>query len=350
MEHGGVEDVGGRTKTLEDMRQELHSEWTPVVSSADKAPPVSVAHPPSSQEHSDIVDLQPSEEAPVGNTASAIQQAPRAGETPLVSVTPSHSRDHLNEEDMSGVGGAPSRQRGGTDGDFIPALCTPAHGRDRNASNQAPPMPAVPIGRGTGSRRAHRARNRSDGVGASSSAGMRRHTGEKPAPVQAPPPPSASLPIKALNRPPRSKEKKKFSYAGDNSWLKPKTDLHAEAASFPLEQGEGQIAVAGQCASTQKSTPSTPPEEATASNFGTVPKVGAADDPPKLTARRNRYQFPTEIEQQLGQDHEEVEIGENAAGYAQVYAAGCTVVGRVRHHQLSAGWKSTRGLIQYLEG
>lgn len=336
-----MEDAGGRTKALEDMRQELHSEWTPVVSSSGKAPLVSVAHSRRSQDHSNIADEQASGEAPFGNTASAIRQASSAGETHLVSVTPSHSRDHLNEEDTPGAGGTPSRQGDGTDGDFIPAFCTPAHGRDRSISDQAPPMPAVPTGSGTGSRRAYRARDRSAGPGTSSSAGMRRHTGKELAPVHASPPPSSSLPIKALNRPPRSTEKKKFSYVGDNTWLKPETDL-PETASFPLKQGE--VAVASECAIHRK-TPSTPPEEAPASIFGRKSKVGTADDTPKLTARRNRYQSPTEIEEQLEQDHDGVGIGENATGHTQVFAAFlCTVLGRDRHNQLSAGWKSTLGL------
>ena len=317
---GGHGKGGGSTKALQDRQHKLYSEWTPVVSSADKAPPpMSVTHPLSNQEHPDIDDARPSEEAPIGNSTPPARQqveteaAPSSpDETPVVSVTPSHSQDRLNEEDMPDVEGAPSRQGGGADGGFIPVFCTPAHSRDRNASNQAPPVPALPAGNGgTGSRRAHRDRHRNGALGASSSAGMRRRTVEKPAPVHASP--SASLPIKTavVNRPPRSTGEKKFSYVSDNTWLKPKTDS-PKAASSLLERREP--AAAGERASIQTSpistpAPEAPSEEAPALDSATVPKVGAADDTPSLTARTNQCQSLTEMKQQLEQS-DEVKLGE----------------------------------------
>lgn len=306
VEASGAKDggSGGRDKAVADMQQGSSFERLPLVSSADKAPSASVPPSRSSEEHLDLADVQASEEAPLGNPAQEPRQklaaptASSADKALSVSVTPSHSQDHLDEDDIPAVERAPLKQQGAAGGDFNSTFNTPAHSRDRNASNRAPPLAAVPAGSGTGSRRVHRERHRSsEDLGATSTEGM--PTAEEPAPVHASPSPTASLPLKTVNRPRGTTKKKKYSYVNDTTWLKPTKDL-PEPAPSPLELGT--VGVPGECTPIQRNTHSTPEEESPASGSASVRIVDTAGDAPALTARRNLHGFPSEEEQQLGQE------------------------------------------------
>lgn len=285
---------GGRDKVLADGRQGLSFERLPHVPSADKAPSVSVPTFRRSEEHLDLTGVQASEEAPDGNPPQQHRQklaaattAPSADKAPSVSVTPSHSQDHLDEDDT------PAEQQESASRAFNSTFSTPAHSRDRNSSNRPPPLAAAPAGSGGGSRRVHRERHlNSEDLDATSTEDM--PSAEEPAPVHASQSPTASLPLKAVNCPYGSVKKKKFSYVSDNTWLKPK-EVFPEPAPSPLELGS--VGVPGECSPIQRNTHSTP-----ASGSAAASTMGTAGDATALTARRNRHGFPSEAEQQLGQD------------------------------------------------
>lgn len=290
---------GSRGKTVAEGRQGLSFERLPLVSSADKAPSVSVPPSRRSGEHIDLPDGQASEEASRGNPTQGNRQrlpgptVPNADKAPSVSVAPSHSQDHLDEGSIPAAERAPVEQQGSAGGVFNPTFSTPAHSRDRDASSRPPPLAATPAGSGAGSRRVHRERHRnSEDLDATSIDGLPPTEG--PAPVHASPSPTASLPLKAVNCPRGSPRKKKYSYVSDNTWLKPKEDV-PEPAPSPLELGT--VGVPGECTPIQRNTLSTP-----ASGSAPVRIMGAAEDTAALTARRKRHGFPSEAEQQVGQD------------------------------------------------
>lgn len=295
------------------MRQGRIFERSPPVSSADKAP--SVSAPPSrrSEEHLCLTDARASE-APGNPTDEPRQQlaAPTvsSGDKAFsVSVTPSHSQDHLDKDDLPAVERAPPQQEGAADGGFKITFSTPAHSRERNASNRPPPVAVAPAGSGAGSRRVHRERHRNSGdLGAPSTGGVA--SAEEPAPVHATPSPTASPVLKTASRP-RGSAKKKFSYMGDNTWLKPKTDF-PEPAPSPLELRT--IGVPGECSPIQRNTRSTP-----ASGSTTVSIVDTAGDAPALTARKDRLGFSSEAGQQLGQTEVEVETETSSQGTQRVF-------------------------------
>lgn len=294
---GGGPD--GRGKTVADVRQGLFFERLPLVSSADKAPSVSVPPSHRSGENLDLVDAQASGEASHGKRTLGHRQElststiSSANKAPSVSVTPSHSQDHFDEDNIPAAEGAPLAQQGSAGGVFKPTFSTPAHSRDRDASSRPPPLAAAPTGSGTGSRRVHRERHHnSEDIDATSTEGVL--SAEESAPVHASPSPTASLPLKAVNRPRGSANKKRYSYVSDNTWLKPKEDV-PEPAPSPLELGTASVP--GECSPIQRNTHSS-----SASGSAPVPIVGTAEDAASLTARSNRHGFPSEAEQQDGHD------------------------------------------------
>lgn len=287
---------GGR-EALADMRHRVFFDRSPVVSSADKAPSVSVPTSRRSEEHLDLTDAQASKEAPPDNLTQehrrklAAPTVPSAGKTSSVSLIPSHSQ-------------APLPRQGSADGGFSATFSTPAHSRDRIASNRVPPLAAAPAGSGAGTRRLHRERHRNgEDLDATSTGGM--PSAEEPAPVHALPSPTASPPLETVNRP-RGSTKKKYSYVSDNTWLKPDEDFPGPAPT-PLELGT--VGDPGECSPIQRSTHSTP-----ALGSASVPMVGTAGDATALTAQSNRHRFPSEAQQQLGQDMRAKPIAEAETG------------------------------------
>lgn len=317
------EEGGGPSKSLEDMR-------LPRVSTADKAPSLSATPSHSSRDHLDMGDVQPSEETLLGDAPHksrqdlASERAPAvssADKPSSVSVTPSHSHDRFDEDNMPASDGAPPQQQGAAGGGFNPMFSTPAHSRDRTAFNRNPPLAVAPAARSAGSRRGHRDRNRSkEDLDTASTEAMRTHTAEEAAPVHASPSPSTSRPLKNINRPAGSTVKK-YSYMSDTNWLKPKKDLLDAASSQPEV---GAVAVAGESTAVQRSTLPTPAEETPSSGSATGSIVSTAGVAPPSAAWRNQRRPSSETEQQRGQDilddgHATAETGVQGARRVQVH-------------------------------
>lgn len=306
---------GGEGGALAEMQQEASCERLPLMSGVDKAPSVSVPPTRSSEVHLDLADVQASE-APHDNPGQELRRqlaastASSADKTPSVSVTPSNSQDHFDEDGIPAVERAPLKQQGSAGGDFNSTFSTPAHSRDRNASNRPPPLAAGPSGSGAGSRRVHRYRHRSrEDLDATPTEGM--PTAEVPAPVHASSSPTASPRLETVNRSRETTKSNKYLYASDNTWLKPKVGFPEPAPSL-LELGT--VGVPGECSPIQRNTNSTPAEESSASGSAAVPFVGTAGDTPALAERRNRDVFPCEAEHQLGHNVPAEAIAEAETG------------------------------------
>eukprot|EP00903_Cladosiphon_okamuranus_P011368 g10716.t1 len=283
---------GGKGKALKDMRHRLSLDRLPIVTSADKAPSALVPASLRSDEHLNLTDAQALEEAPLGNLTQehrrklAAPTVSSADSPRPVSLTPSHSQ-------------APLPRQRSADGSFSATFSTPAHSRDRNASNRPPPLAAAPAGSGAGSRRVHRERHRNgEDLDETSIDGM--PSAEEPAPVHASLSQTASHPLETVNHPSGS-TKKKYSYVGDTTWLKPKEDFPERVPSL-LELGT--LGVRGECSQTERNTHSTP-----STGSAPVPVVGTAGDAAALTAQSNQHGFPSEAEQKLGQDVLDEAIG-----------------------------------------
>lgn len=292
------EEECGPSKTLEDV-------LLPHTSIADKAKAsLRATQSHSRQDHLDMRDVQTLEETNLADAPHMSRQelasepAPAvssADELPSVSVTPCHSEDRFDEHDMPSAERLPPQQQGAAAGGFNPMFSTPAHGRDRDALNGAPPLAVAPAARSAGSRRGHRERNRSkEDVSSTSVEAMRMHTTKKSAPVHASPLPSTSGPLCSINRPAGSTVKK-YSYMSDTNWLKPKEDLIKASPSKP---DLGSVAVPSEDAETQRRTLSISAEESPASDSATVSAVGTAGAAPSPTAWRNQRRPAPQTEQQ----------------------------------------------------
>lgn len=274
---------------LKPMRPERSSKQVPlVVSSAEGIPSLSVTRSQISQENCDENDAQGSEEEPLGKECP---QALSSGDNaPLESATPSGSQGRLMMDDapvlegdvprQQGDGNSPRQQRDVVD-DLDPTFSTPAHSRDRDEFRKGPPLAAVPVASGAGSRRVNREKKRSnEGLNAMSLMNIQisKDAGHV-SPSGAP-------------RLPGSKKKKKFSYVSDTTWMKSKEEL-ADTSSPSLELAS-RVAVTGGHSPSQA-----PPARKPLSSDCAAPEttVSAAEVDQASTSRRNRHRPPREKDQ-----------------------------------------------------
>lgn len=228
-------------------------------------------------------------------------------------ATPSRSRGHEGLDDdgrrVMGVASpgqeafVPSAEganaRGAVGDAYELMLRTPCHDRDRDGLKRTPPQIGVLPGGGVMSRRIYRDKNRRTASGENEGGGLSLASSVDGGPAEGVIHPSLSpsaANLKKKNLSTGKTGKKRFSYVGDTTWLRPR-DESPETTPAPQALRPGLAAEAWTPIPVTRLSTST--EESRDSDSGN--KSTGAFVPP-LTAKGGGRQSPSEMEKQLDQD------------------------------------------------